>query len=142
VSDRLFTPDEVNRLIPRLTALLEPAMERYRQAVALQERLREERTRRAEAAGEGVTAQIDRTTGQALAERLDGLGIELRQAIAEIEALGGVVKDLATGLVDFPGRGPGEHRERVVNLCWRYGETAVGFWHGMDEGFAARKPLA
>jgi hypothetical protein len=142
VSQRLFTPEEVNRLIPRLTALLDTAMERYRYAVALQERLREERTRRAEAGGEGVAAQIDRTTGQALAERLDGLGIELRQAIGEIEALGGVVKDLGTGLVDFPGRGPGEHRERVVNLCWRYGETAVEFWHGMDEGFAQRKPLA
>ena len=33
------------------------------------------------------------------------------------------------------------HRERVVNLCWRYGEAAVEFWHGMDEGFAQRKPL-
>jgi hypothetical protein len=142
VSERLFTPQEVNRLIPRLTALLDAAMERYRQAVAVQERLREERARRAEAGGEGVAAQVDRTTGQALAERLDGLGIELRQAIAEIEALGGVVKDLGTGLVDFPGHGPGEHRERVVNLCWRYGEQAVEFWHGMDEGFAQRKPLA
>jgi len=141
VSDRLFTPDEVNRLIPRLTALLDTAMERYRRAVALQERLREERTRRAEASGEGVAAQIDRSTGQALAERLDGLGIELRQAIGEIEALGGVVKDLGTGLVDFPGRGPGDRREQVVNLCWRYGEAAVEFWHGMDEGFAQRKPL-
>jgi hypothetical protein len=142
VSDRLFTPEEVNRLIPRLTALLDTAMERYRQAVALQERLREERTRRAEASGEGVAAQIDRSTGQALAERLDGLGIELRQAIGEIEALGGVVKDLGTGLVDFPGRGPGDRREQVVNLCWRYGEAAVEFWHGMDEGFSQRKPLA
>jgi len=141
VSDRLFTPEEVNRLIPRLTALLDTAMERYRQAVALQERLREERTRRAEASGEGVAAQIDRSTGQALAERLDGLGIELRQAIGEIEALGGVVKDLGTGLVDFPGRGPGDRREQVVNLCWRYGEAAVEFWHGMDEGFAQRKSL-
>ena len=141
MSDRLFTPEEVNRLIPRLTELLDTAMERYRQAVALQERLREERTRRAEASGEGVAAQIDRSTGQALAERLDGLGIELRQAIGEIEALGGVVKDLGTGLVDFPGRGPGDRRQQVVNLCWRYGEAAVEFWHGMDEGFAQRKPL-
>ena len=66
MSQRLFTPEEVNRLIPRLTALLDTAMERYRQAVALQERLREERTRRAEASGEGVAAQIDRSTGQAL----------------------------------------------------------------------------
>ena len=66
----------------------------------------------------------------------------MRQVIQEIQALGGVIKDLETGLVDFPGRGPGEHRGRVVNLCWRHGEAAVEFWHGMDEGFAQRKPLA
>ncbi len=142
MSQRLFTPDEVNRLIPRLTTLLDSAMDRYRQAVAVQERLREARARRAEAGREGGTGEVDRSAVPALAERLDGLGIELRQAIAEIESLGGVVKDLGMGLVDFPGRGPGEHRERVVNLCWRYGESAVEFWHGMNEGFAQRKPLA
>ena len=125
MSERLFTPEEVNRLIPRLTELLDTGMERYRQAVALQERLREDRARVTAAGG----------------ERLDGLGIEVRQVIQEIQALGGVIKDLETGLVDFPGRGPGEHRGRVVNLCWRHGEAAVEFWHGMDEGFAQRKPL-
>ena len=52
--------------------------------------------------------------------------------------MGGVVKDLETGLVDFPGRGPAGP---VVNLCWKLGEAAVRFWHGMDEGFAQRKPL-
>jgi hypothetical protein len=137
VSERLFTPEEVNRLIPRLTELLDTGMERYRQAVALQERLREDRARVTAAGGE----RSDASDWKARAERLDGLGIEVRQVIQEIQALGGVIKDLETGLVDFPGRGPGEHRGRVVNLCWRHGEAAVEFWHGMDEGFAQRKPL-
>ena len=138
MSERLFTPKEVDRLIPQLTELLDVGMERYRQAVALQDRLREDRARVAASGGERVDAQ----EWKARAERLDGLGIEVRHVIGEIQTLGGVVKDLETGLVDFPGRGPGEHRERVVNLCWRYGERAVEFWHGMDEGFAQRKPLA
>ena len=138
MSERLFTPEEVNRLIPRLTELLDTGMERYRQAVALQERLREDRARVAAAGGE----RIDNHEWKARAERLDGLGIEVRQVLQEIQALGGVVKDLETGLVDFPGHAPGEPRDRVVNLCWRYGEEAVEFWHGMDEGFAQRKPLA
>jgi len=137
VSERLFTPEEVNRLIPRLTELLDTGMERYRQAVALQERLREDRARVAAAGGE----RVDNHAWKARAERLDGLGIEVRQVLQEIQALGGVVKDLEMGLVDFPGHGPGEHRDRIVNLCWRYGEEAVEFWHGMDEGFAQRKPL-
>lgn len=138
MSDRLFTPEEVNRLIPRLTELLETGGERYRQASALQERLREDRARVSASGGE----RIDARDWKARAERLDGLGIEVRQILEEIRALGGVTKDLEMGLVDFPGRGPAEQRDRIVNLCWKLGEDAVRFWHGVDEGFAKRKPLA
>jgi len=28
-----------------------------------------------------------------------------------------------------------------VNLCWKYGEHAITHWHGLDEGYAGRKPL-
>jgi hypothetical protein len=137
VSERLYTPDEVNRLIPRLTELMDTAIDRYRQARALQERLREDRARVAASGGERLHAM----DWKARAERLDGLGIELRQVLTEVSALGGVVKDLETGLVDFPGRGPGGRDGAVVNLCWKLGEDAVRFWHGLDEGFANRKPL-
>ena len=79
---------------------------------------------------------------KARAERLDGLGIEVRQLLQDVQAMGGVVKDLETGLVDFPGRWPAGPGGPIVNLCWKLGEDAVRFWHGMDEGFAQRKPLA
>ena len=138
MSERLFTPEDVNRLIPRLTELLETGVERYRQATALQERLREDRARVAASGGE----RLDARDWKARAERLDGLGIEVRQVLEEIRALGGVIKDLEMGLVDFPGRGPVEQGDRIVNLCWKLGEDAVRFWHGMDEGYAQRKPLA
>ena len=40
-------------------------------------------------------------------------------------------------LVDFPAvRG-----EEVVLLCWHVGEDEVAYWHGLEEGFAGRKPL-
>jgi hypothetical protein len=138
VSERLFTPEEVNRLIPRLTELMESAMERHRQAQALQERLREDRARVAASGGE----RLDSPDWKARAERLDGLGIEVRHLLQEILVLGGVTKDLETGLVDFPGRGPARRGDRIVNLCWKFGEAAVEFWHGMNEGYAQRKPLA
>jgi hypothetical protein len=41
------------------------------------------------------------------------------------------------GLVDFPG----QVGDETVNLCWKFGETAVRFWHGLHEGYAQRKPL-
>ncbi|MEX2224412.1 MAG: DUF2203 domain-containing protein [Candidatus Rokuibacteriota bacterium] len=137
MSERLFTPDEVNRLIPRLTELIEAAVERHGQALALQERLQEDRARVAASGGE----RIDSMEWKARAERLDGLGIEVRQILQQLLDLGGVVKDLEMGLVDFPGRGPAELGGQVVNLCWKLGEDAVRFWHGMDEGYAKRKPL-
>jgi hypothetical protein len=39
--------------------------------------------------------------------------------------------------VDFPGLRGGH----TVNLCWKYGERSIRFWHGLDEGYAGRKPL-
>jgi hypothetical protein len=54
-----------------------------------------------------------------------------------IHELGGVVKDLDTGLVDFPARLAGV----VAFLCWRLGEDEIDHWHGIDEGFSGRKPL-
>jgi hypothetical protein len=105
--------------------------------LALQERLREDRARVAASGGE----RIDSREWKARAERLDGLGIEVRQLLQEIAGMGGVTKDLEMGLVDFPGRGPAETGGATVNLCWKLGEEAVLFWHGMNEGYANRKPL-
>ena len=55
----------------------------------------------------------------------------------DVARLGGVTKDLEAGLVDFPHLRDGD----VVNLCWKHGETSIEHWHGLDEGFAKRKPL-
>jgi hypothetical protein len=133
VSERLFTAAEVDELIPRLSELMGGAMERHRQATELQRHLREEQARIRVSGG----GHIDQRDWKARAERLDGLGIEVGAALQEIARLGGATKDLEMGLVDFPGLVGRE----TVNLCWKYGETAVGFWHGLDEGFAQRKAL-
>ena len=133
---RLFTPAEVDALIPRLVDLMSQAMERHRSAQDFAESLRAEREH-IRAAGNDPA---ERREWKARAERLDGLTIEIRALLEEIQTMGGVVKDLGTGLVDFPGLVP-ERGDEPVNLCWKYGETAVRFWHGVDEGFAQRKPL-
>jgi len=133
VSTRHFTPAEVDALISELSGIVEPAMERHREAMALQQHLREEQER-IRVSGGGL---LDRRDWKARAERLDGLAIEVRDALQQIAALGGVTKDLEMGLVDFPGLIEGE----TVNLCWKLGESAVRFWHRLDEGYAKRKPL-
>ncbi len=61
----------------------------------------------------------------------------LEDAINKIQETGCVVKDLDEGLVDFPSLRKGEE----VYLCWKLGEERIAYWHGIDEGFAGRKPL-
>lgn len=56
---------------------------------------------------------------------------------AEVQALGGVVKDPKQGLVDFYGR----VNDEAVWLCWRFGEERIGHYHALDEGFSQRRPL-
>ena len=56
---------------------------------------------------------------------------------SEVEQLGGVLKDPRLGLVDFYGHVEG----KAVWLCWKYGETEIAHYHGLDEGFSSRRPI-
>jgi hypothetical protein len=61
----------------------------------------------------------------------------LRDSFSEIDAIGVQVKDLDIGLLDFPCEVEGQ----TVLLCWKLGEKSITHWHGVEEGFAGRKPI-
>lgn len=61
----------------------------------------------------------------------------LQQEMLKLEDLGCVLKDVNLGLIDFPAVRLGVR----VWLCWKSGESKVGFWHGLQEGFTNRKPV-
>ena len=61
-----------------------------------------------------------------------------KDAIAEINAIGVQVKDLDMGLLDFPCK---VESGEIVLLCWKLGETSITHWHGVEEGYAGRKPI-
>jgi hypothetical protein len=63
--------------------------------------------------------------------------VALSRAMAELEAVDIVVRDVERGLVDFPALRDGEE----VYLCWLVDEDEIRFWHGLDAGFAGRRPL-
>ena len=69
------------------------------------------------------------------AERRERIGIA--RCVNAIHGRGAIVKDVDTGLVDFPAVRGGEE----ILLCWRLGEDEVAHWHGLEEGFAGRKQL-
>ncbi len=71
------------------------------------------------------------------AARLRRLAADVAAAVERINGLGCLVKDLEMGLVDFHSVQGGER----VLLCWQFGEPGVTHWHGLDEGYASRRPI-
>lgn len=65
------------------------------------------------------------------------LGESIREKLDEFEELGIEVKDIATGIVDFPSL----RDDRIVYLCWHIDEETVTHWHELDAGFMGRQPL-
>ena len=133
MAERYFEPAEVDALIPTLARVMAKVMGANEEATTIAERLQAERERIGLAGG----GMIDRTAWKADRDRVEHLTETVKAGLGQINEMGGTIKDLALGLVDFPHRRNG----RVVNLCWKYGETAITHWHGRDEGFANRKPL-
>lgn len=61
----------------------------------------------------------------------------MERAVRQIDAWGVTLRDIGTGLVDFPALVNG----RPIWLCWKLGEGDITFWHELDAGIAGRKPL-
>ncbi|HEY4870217.1 MAG TPA: DUF2203 domain-containing protein [Candidatus Dormibacteraeota bacterium] len=120
--ERVFSESEANGILPELTELLTRLAEMKGQLEAGTSRA----GLRASSNGSATAA-----AGDSRAERA------FNDLIGEIEALGVVVRDAESGLVDFAATRDGE----PIYLCWRLGEERVGHWHPRDTGFAGRQPL-
>jgi hypothetical protein len=129
---RYFTPSEANELLAEVRPLAESLVE-HRQGM----RLAAERRARLTARIAGNGGDLDPQEPGELDEQFQRESQAVTQAAERLERLGVLVKDLDTGLVDFPTLREGKE----VLLCWQVGEDEVAHWHGVDEGFAGRKPL-
>jgi hypothetical protein len=130
---KTFTLDEAQSLLPVLESLLKRAIE-GKQAAEQVEASLSELSRRIFLSG-GMRVNLAEVAEQR-AEMESHLQ-RVRESIAEIDSIGVQVKDLDTGLLDFPFR----LDEEIVLLCWRMGETAIEHWHTVDAGFQGRQPV-
>ena len=129
---RRFTPREANEELAEIRPLVEELVAHRRE----QQRLSAERQElAARIAGNG--GGIDATALGGLEEAERGERVEIARCVNAIHERGAIVKDLDSGLVDFPALREGEE----ILLCWRLGEEEVAHWHGLEEGFAGRKQL-
>ena len=130
---KTFTLDEAQSLLPVVESLLKRAIEGKRAAQEVEERVAGLSRRIYLTGGMRVdvaTVAKDRT-------EMEGHLQRVRESIAEIDSIGVQVKDMDTGLLDFPCKVD----DQVVLLCWRLGESAIEHWHTMEDGFKGRKPV-
>jgi hypothetical protein len=130
---KTFTLDEAQSLLPVLDSLLKRALESKRAAEQVEGGLQELAYRIATAGGMRVDVRAASRQRAELDEHIK----RVRESIAEIDSIGVQVKDLDSGLLDFPCSMDGQ----VVLLCWRLGEPAIEHWHTVESGFQGRTPL-
>jgi len=120
--ERRFTVDQADGMLPDIRE----ALERMREARQLILR-----------SAERVQAAVARNGGGPEGQEYSDAMRLLRTEVERLSSEGIVLRDVETGLVDFPATRDG----RLVYLCWRLGEDRVGYWHDVDTGFPGRRPL-
>ena len=129
---RHFTPEEANAELEHVRPLVEQLVaERKVHALAL------ERQEGLEGKIRGNGGGIPPAELASATAEVDGVARRLAHLVDEIASHGAEVKDLDTGLIDFPALRRGE----TVLLCWQLGEDEIEWWHTVDDGFAGRRPL-
>lgn len=133
---RLWTVEEADRRLPSLTELLAQLQSWAKRLAAVDGEL----GRLAGFWGTeiGSSDHPDHELATRLERERSNLEARLHESVRALADEGIEVKDLGAGLVDFYGFEGGE----LVYLCWRVGESEVGFFHTLTAGFAGRTPLA
>jgi len=131
--EKTFSLEEAQALLPVLESLLKTAIEGKNTAETIDGEFQEIAHR---VFLQGGTLLKIVPLAKRKADR-DKAVQTVKDAITEITAIGVQVKDLDMGLLDFPCEVDGQ----IILLCWKLGEKAITFWHGMEEGYAGRKPI-
>ena len=126
--DKVFTPREIDALLPKLENI-------FVHMDACQKRTHELAATRPAPASTPTPNEIAESAR--IRSQMEFLLNAVQEDIQLVTQMGGVVKDVTGGLVDFLGRVDGED----VWLCWKRGETKIHFWHPLYAGFSERQTL-
>ncbi len=130
---RRFTLEEANSLVPwleRTIQRLNSSLERLEDLRRRWEELQKDQRR--------LNGTFDSYHEiNVMKAELDEMGEDMQQILDTIGDEGIIIRDLSTGLVDFPHIRQG----REVYLCWIIGEKRIEYWHETDSGFAHRQLL-
>jgi len=129
---RHFTPEEANAELEHVRPLVERLVEERREHTEALER-QEQLEGKIRGNGGGIPpAELASATAE-----VDAVARRLAHIVDEIGSHGAQVKDLDSGLIDFPAL----HHGETVLLCWQLGEDEIAWWHTVEDGFEGRRPL-
>jgi hypothetical protein len=141
---QFYDIDDVNARIPEVREVLETLRDEREELV----RLRDEALERQSALEAGVPGggstghepQGDERDPELrrIRLRMQGLIDQMQAAVIQLDDWGITLRDIQSGLIDFPALVNG----RQVWLCWRLGEEDVEWWHELTAGVAGRQRLA
>jgi hypothetical protein len=120
-----FTPEEANRVLPQVRALVVQIIN-ARQAII------DARPELWPVLEKGLGNGGSKKAGEVLADFK-----RVEDGLKALNELGVAVKDMSTGLIDFPALRDG----REILLCWKYDEPAVAYWHDLHSGYAGRQKI-
>lgn len=136
---RYYGPHDADDLVPELAAVVGRLRDQRTELVGLRDAFRErEGSLLRDLIAEVPVPEEDDPELRRLRLRMRGIVDQMQADVAWLDDRGIVLRDISTGLIDFPALAAG----RPVWLCWRLGEQRVAFWHDTDTGFSGRKPLA
>ncbi len=131
MANRTFTLSQAKELLPVLEGLLRGVQEKKQRIEEIDQKFQEVNSRILLHGG----LLVDIAPFAKLRAERDKLAEGIKDTVSEISAMGVQIKDLDTGLLDFPCAVDGE----VILLCWKMGEETITHWHTPAEGFAGRK---
>lgn len=137
--ERYFTVEQANALVPELAQRMKLVLQLHVHLRTMCRALLRDGVRvTPESLASGEQPDVA-GSARLRVQHARGLFETVKEAIAGIEALGAVVKDVEQGLVDLPTWLDGA---KEVLLCWKVGEPSIEWYHDEDAGFAGRKRIA
>ena len=144
-----YTLDRANERLRDVRPILEDLRARRGELVGLRDRLHAASLAEVPEGANGSGSLVDDAltdaagaggpaSGRVLAARIQAVIDQMQAAVERLDAWDVMLRDIETGLVDFPALVAG----RQVWLCWRLGEDDVAWWHELMAGVAGRRPLA
>ena len=128
---RFYAIDEANATLPEVERILGALREQREELITARDRAL---TLTPE---DGAATPEDAEQLRLIRLRMQGLIDQMQAGVARLVELDITLRDIKTGLIDFPALATG----RPIWLCWRLGEGDIQHWHGVDEGFDNRRPL-